>query len=63
MDILTFISIIVVALVVGFVAMVYIIAKTEYAKVTEENEELKKQIAKLKERKVKKEYRSVKNVK
>lgn len=63
MDILTFISIIVVALVVGFIAMIYVVSKTEYAKVLDENEKLKKDIARLKERKTKKVYKEAKNVK
>ena len=44
MDVLTFISIIFVALVVGFVAMIYVISKTEYGKLVEENEKLKKEL-------------------
>ena len=44
MDILTFISIIFVSLVVGFVALIYVCSKTEYAKVVKENEKLKKAI-------------------
>jgi energy-converting hydrogenase Eha subunit H len=63
MDVLTFISIIFVTLVVGFIAMIYVISKTEYGKLLNENEKLKKEIVKLKERKIKKEYKEAKNVK
>lgn len=63
MDVLTFISIIFVTLVVGLIAMIYVICKTEYAKLLEENEKLKKEITKLRERKIKKVYKEAKNVK
>lgn len=63
MDVLTFISIIFVAIVVGFVAMIYVVSKTEYAKLLEENDQLRKQLAKAKVKKVKKEYKEAKNVK
>ena len=63
MDVLTFISIIFVSLVIGFIAVIYVITKTEYSKLVAENEKLKKDLAKLKTRKVKKEYKEAKNVK
>lgn len=63
MDILTFISIIFVSLVVGFVAMIYVCSKTEYAKVIKENEKLKTELAKLRLKKIKKVYKEAKDVK
>ena len=63
MDVLTFISIIFVALVVGFVAMIYVISKTEYGKLVEENEKLKKDLVKARANKTKKVYKEAKNVK
>ena len=63
MDVLTFISIIFVSIVIGFVAVIYVISKTEYGKLVEENEKLKKEITKLKVRKINKTYKEAKNVK
>lgn len=63
MDVLTFISIIFVSIVVGFVAMIYVISKTEYGKLVEENEKLKKDLVKARTNKTKKVYKEVKNVK
>jgi uncharacterized protein YneF (UPF0154 family) len=63
MDVLTFISIIFVSLVVGFVAMIFVVSKTEYAKLLEENEKLKKDLAKAKLKKINKAYKEAKNVK
>ena len=63
MDILTFISIIFVSLVVGFIALIYVCSKTEYAKVVKENEKLKSELAKTKLKKIKKVYKEAKNVK
>lgn len=63
MDVLTFISIIFVSIVVGFVAMVYVISKTEYGKLVEENDKLKKDLVKARANKTKKAYKEAKNVK
>jgi cell division protein FtsB len=63
MDVLTFISVIFVTIVIGFIAVIYVISKTEYGKLLEENEKLKQELAKLKLRKVNKVYKEAKNVK
>lgn len=63
MDVLTFISIIFVTIVIGFIAMIYVISKTEYGKLVAENEKLKKDLVKARTNKTKKVYKEVKNVK